>query len=412
MKKIIEYTSKKACIKFAEGCPRNMLNAEVLIEYIKKNDWKLVENINEAQMILIGVCGFDDQSERISKVTLKFIMGQKKRRALCLPFGCLTEIKPSIFEGKSDLLPLGYKNLETIDEIFKPHHKLTTIPTKNTLDYYHYYTNFNLKKSQKVKLRAAMLFKNFIHYIMRYTIGIGPVSLRPIGNKDFNIIISSGCTGTCTYCVIKNVSGKYFSISTKDIINQFNIGLNKGYKVFRFLGEDVGAYGLDRKTSITELLKKILEKKGEYYLILEDFNPKWLIKYKDDLLPLLESNSHHIHHIVIPLQSGSEKILKSMKRQYTAEAVLKTIQKINNFDPKIKLSTHVIVGFPGETEDDFQATINALKKINFCNVEAHKYSKRYYKRHSMLQNEVSEVMKLRRLFTLRKEFINSCRIRI
>ena len=404
--------NKKACVKFAAGCPRNMLDAEVLIEYLKKNSWTVVDDIKQTKIIFIGVCGFDQQSERISKINIKFVLREKNKNALCIPFGCLFDINPSVIKERKDLIPLSYLKLDKIDTILQSEKKINTLPRHNVLCNYKNYNNFKYRKTEILRIKIEMLMNNPAHYFIRHTIGIGPSHLRPTDNKDYYIKINKGCTGNCSYCAIKSAAGKMVSYPVEKILKQFKKGLSEGYKVFRLLGEDVGAYGNDCGSSIVILLEEIYQNDNDFQLVIEDFSPRWVIKYQDDLLRLIKKNTNRIHHIVIPIQTGSETIVRKMRRGYHVDQAVEAIRDLRMADKNLKISTHIIVGFPGETEQDFKATIDVLAALNFDHIEAHFYSDRPQCASVQFSDKVSDIIKIWRLWRLRKKFTENCRIRI
>ena len=127
---------------------------------------------------------------------------------------------------------------------------------------------------------------------------------------------------------------------------------------------------------------------------------------------VLAKNAQRVHHIVLPIQSGSEKILQAMRREYTVKEAADSIRALESVAPNIALSTHVIVGFPGETEKDFEDTISFLKRISFKHIIAHCYSDRPNTDASKIFPKVQDAEKVNRLWRLRKEFPVICRIRI
>lgn len=405
-------TKKKACVKFAAGCPRSMLDGALLIDYLKKNGWTLTDKVKHAQLVLLGLCGFDVPSETDSKNIMRIVLRKKKGRALLVPFGCFADIYPSITSERSDIIPLNYKCLEKIDEIISAEIKIGQLPGTNVISKHSDYLKVDLTKFDRIRLKIGSLLVNPAILIMRFKTGIGPKALRPIECDDFFIKISKGCTGYCSYCAIKTVAGHLISYPIKNILRQFENGLSQGYLVFRLLGEDVGGYGNDCGTNIVTLFHEFFRRNADFQFVIEDFSPKWLIRYEDDLIKLFAANAHHIHHIVFPIQSGSEPIVRRMAREYSVKKVVESIAALQAAAPGIKMSTHVIVGFPGETECDFQSTINILKILNFDHIEAHRYSERPNTAARLFKDNIPARIIIKRLWRLRQEFPDSCRIRI
>ena len=141
-------------------------------------------------------------------------------------------------------------------------------------------------------------------------------------------------------------------------------------------GEDVGAYGQDKKSNIIDLLKNIVNINGEYEIVICDFNPYWMIKYFNDMLYLFKNYPNKINEIQIPIQSASSKILKLMQRKYKIEDVDRCISILEKEVPDLKIHTHIIVGFPGESKNDFRASYNFIKKHRFHTVLSFCYQDR------------------------------------
>jgi len=180
----------------------------------------------------------------------------------------------------------------------------------------------------------------------------------------------------CSFCCIRFATGKLKSKPIDKIVEELKIGLKKGHKLFQLVCEDVGCYGIDFGTTFPILLKNLLDVRGDYQLILIDFGGYWLVKYYDELLPLFMKNPIKIRELYVSLQSGSNKILRAMKRPEKIEEVKAKLLELKKKLPKLTLRTTVIVGFPGETEEDFRQTLDVLKKIDFAVVELNKYSDR------------------------------------
>ncbi len=404
--------NKTACVKFIEGCPRSLLDAVMLIDYLKSNGWKLEENIKSAQMIFLGVCGFDYAAERSSNIIIKTVLDKKDKFSSLILFGCLCDINSFIVKEHNDIIALKYKCFEKVDDIIDAKIKISESFEANLPFQYHDFLQIRFNKLESFKLKISQLVNNPIYYIMRFTKGMGPPHLRPIWKDDYFIKIGNGCTGHCSYCAIKSATGGLISYPIKKILRQFDDGLSKGYRVFRLLGEDVGGYGSDCDTNITYLLEKLFERNSDYQLVIEDFSPKWLVRYEDKIINLLLSNTNHIHHIVLPIQSGSKTILERMKRGYSIEKVIRAIEKLKSKNYGIKIATHIIIGFPGEGESEFKETIDVLKTLDFEHIEAHRYTRRPNTLSNSYKNNVKEYIKIKRLYRLRKEFPNTCRIRI
>ena len=402
----------RTCIKFIVGCPRNKLDAIRLYDYLCKNNWSFVNGIRNADLILVGLCGFDDRSERISKNFLKMILKRKEKGALVVPFGCLSDIKPQIFDGIPNVCTINYQRLEKIDEILNGRIRISEIEEPNIIRKNFNYSKHDFSIFDRIRYETGLLLDGPIKYIANIGMSTGSRSLRPIEKHDYFIRVARGCTGHCSYCAIKSAAGKLISYPIVKILEQFEKGLSEGYCVFRLLGEDVGGYGQDIGTNMVILLQEIFRRKGNFELVIEDFNPKWLIRYLNKLLKLFKDNAHHIHHIVIPIQSGSQKIVQRMGRGYRVDRAVEALSALRCAVRNLKIATHIIVGFPGETERDFEETIDVLAALNFDHIEAHFYTDRPNCASDQFNNKISDTIKIWRLWRLRRKFADTCRVRI
>jgi len=195
-------------------------------------------------------------------------------------------------------------------------------------------------------------------------------------SKIYHVRISRGCLGSCAYCSIKLAHGRLKSKSLEQIQKDFDCGVKKGYRHFKLIGQDIGCYGIDLQTNIIEVLKIFFNLPGDNKIILTDFHPQWLIRYYDSLEPLFMAHHSKIVSLRIPIESGSNAVLARMKRYYKIEEVKKHLMRLKEKIPDLKIYTHILVGFPGETDQEFQETLNLLKDIPFSSVGLYSYSDR------------------------------------
>jgi len=188
----------------------------------------------------------------------------------------------------------------------------------------------------------------------------------------------------------------HFSLPEEQIIENFKFGLKNNYTNFALTGADIGAYGVDIGTSLSNLLKKLFAIEGEYKLNLIDLNARWLVKYCDNLVAILKKNAKKLSRIMIPIQSGSNRILRLMNRRYNIDDVKKCILALQKNVPSLNIETHILVGFPGETEEDFQMSLNLLKDIQFSKVEIYRYEDRPRTAASKMADKVSDKTKKKR----------------
>jgi tRNA A37 methylthiotransferase MiaB len=178
----------------------------------------------------------------------------------------------------------------------------------------------------------------------------------------YRMRVSWGCNSNCSYCGIKEAIGPHKSKSIEKIIGEFRQGLNKGYKHFVINADDIGAYGTDINSSFAELLDKLTNISGEYDISIANLSPRWLIKYIDDLEKIFKRKK--IMRLSVPIQSGSSRILKLMNRYPDTDKIKDAFLRLKTAFPKLSLHTHVILGFPTETDEDLKHTLYFIKNSN------------------------------------------------
>ena len=399
---------KTACVAFAYGCPRSEIDACTLTEYLKANGWALTNNFRDADLLFLSACGFNDYAEEKSIKFFEIIEKRKRNNVQVIIFGCLSGINASRIQ-ELGAIPIPPTEMEKLDILINAKVKLKEIDEPNILDDYKLGFSQCLNGIENLLIKSY-LWRNFLDMtFFRFFYGRGPMLPHKIYNKIFHIRIARGCLETCSYCAIRFACGTLGSKSLDSVLSEFRSGLEKGYRTFRLVAGDVGAYGQDIGTNIVELLRTLCDHEGNFQLIFDDFNPTWLIQYLPELNQIFERNRDKFGYLGFPLQSGSNKILKSMKRRYAAEDVLKSFLSLKSVSPDLNLTTHVLVGFPGETEDDFLETIEFLKAARFTYLSAYKYCDRPKTVASQLATKIPKNIMNSRLRRLRRQFPKICR---
>ncbi len=185
--------------------------------------------------------------------------------------------------------------------------------------------------------------------------------------------IQDGCDYLCTYCTIPQARGKSRSTTPNKVVDEFKALVNRGYKEIILTGVNVGDYGKHIGENLYGLLLKMLEVEGDYRIRISSIEPNLLT---DEIISLTKSNPKMAKHFHIPLQSGSSKMLKLMKRRYDADDYKKLITKLLKQIPDVGIGVDVIVGFPGETEEDFLITYNFIKELPISYLHVFTYSER------------------------------------
>lgn len=209
-----------------------------------------------------------------------------------------------------------------------------------------------------------------------------------IANTRAYVKIQDGCDNFCSYCLIPYIRGRSRSRNPEDVLSEINDLINNGYKEVVLTGVDMASYGLDleNKTTLSDLLEMILEKFDNLYRLRISSLETSLID--DKFLSLLEKFDNFANHLHIPLQSGSKKVVKLMNRKYDVPEFKEKVKKIRNIRPNISITTDVIVGFPGEEEEDFLESYNTCKEIGFSKIHVFPFSSREGTIASKMKNQV------------------------
>ena len=211
--------------------------------------------------------------------------------------------------------------------------------------------------------------------------------------------IMQGCNNFCTYCIVPYVRGRERSRKLVNIFAEVNVLIKSGYKEITLLGQNVNSYGKDLGdgTDFATLIRKLNEIDGDYRLRFMTNHPKDLT---EDLVKAVAENEHCCHHIHLPLQAGSDRILKLMNRRYTAADYLKKVDLIRKYMPDCAISTDLMIGFPTETEEDFLATIDVFNKARFSSAFTFVYSQRKGTPADTMDGQIPEDVKKDRIMRL------------
>lgn len=224
--------------------------------------------------------------------------------------------------------------------------------------------------------------------------------------KTASISITYGCNNFCTYCIVPYVRGRERSVPLDQILHDVEKYAKKGYKEIILLGQNVNSYGKDFKNgdNFAKLLREICKVEGDFIVRFVSPHPR---DFTDEVIDVIAENEKIARSLHLPLQSGSTKILKAMNRGYTKEQYIELAEKIKERIPGVALTADIIVGFPGETEEDFQDTLDVVQRIQFENCFMFMYSIRRGTKAATMENQIDEDVKkdrLQRLIALQ----NSC----
>ena len=357
----------------SNGCVKRLLDTTKISNYFLKNGYKTVNNPKDADIIIFVTCAV---FEEITESSIKQIKKLKKYDAELIIAGCLPEIEKEklsqIFKGKTIIT----KEIDKIDYFF-PNNKIKFVELDDAnlpfgsegipfLEFSLRGTIFSkilMKIFKEIKF-TKNIYIFIIKHIFKNILGKDSTGYKHLisTKKCFNIKILDGCLGDCSYCSIKKAVGILHSKPIDECIKEFKNGLKDGYKNFELDGDDVGAYGIDIKTSFPELLDKMTKIPGDYKISIKDFNSCWLAKYIDNLEEIIKRKK--INYILVAFQSGSNRILNLMKRHSDIDKVKNSCKRLKKIYPDLEISSHAIVGFPTETIEDFKQTLSFIAESN------------------------------------------------
>ena len=304
------------------GCPVNFSDSEKMAGLLKQAKFKIVNAPEKADLIIINSCTVKTPTEINF---FKYLEKTKQLNKKIIIAGCIPQTDPEKLSGYS---LIGTSQIDNVVEIVEE-----TI-NNNTIE--------SIIKQPINRLEIPNIRKNPIIEI---------------------IPICEGCLGDpCAYCKVKAARGNLKSYKQEDIIKQAKKAVINNAKEIWLTAQDTGCYGLDINTNLPNLLKEIIKISGNYKIRLGMANPNHIITFLDELTEIYKSDKI-FKFLHIPVQSGNNEILKSMKRKYTIEQFKQIIEKFRKEIPEITISTDIICGFPGETQEQFNDSLDLIKQI-------------------------------------------------
>ncbi len=320
------------------GCTANYNSTEIMKGLVRQVGLNITQNENYADLIVINSCVVKAPTQEKIRRRIQVLLKKHKRIILT---GCMPQINKESLVNINGLYLLDTTHIKDIVNLIQ----YINDGSCDSLKY--------LKQRNEVKSNLPKISKEKL-------IGINQ--------------ISEGCLGECSYCIVKFAKGKLFSYPKDKIIESIKNDLQAGAKEIWITSQDNASYGNeDGEYFIPELLNEILKIPGRFKIRLGMMNPDNVLKIISELIEIYK-HEKIFKFLHIPIQSGSDKILKTMKRKYTKTDILRIIKEFKKQIPKITIATDIIVGFPGETQEDWNETINVIKEIkpeilnrsNFC----------------------------------------------
>ncbi len=330
------------------GCQQNEADSEKLVGSALALGYVKAARIEDADLVIYNTCAVREHAElkALSKTGQLKHLKAKNPEMLVGLWGCMVSQE----------------------------HRVSDI--KNKYPYVDFVAGTNMLHRLPEILCDVMVHDRRRYYVDddNYSIVEGVPTERESDIKAW-LSVMYGCDNFCTYCVVPYVRGRERSRASEDVLREAEALVKSGCKEITLLGQNVNSYGkgLENSLGFAELLDKTASFDGEYLVRFMTSHPK---DVSDELIAVMANNKNVAHHFHLPVQSGSNRILKQMNRKYTVESYLEVVDKLRAAIPDITLTTDIIIGFPGETEEDFAETMKLVERVGYDSIYSFIYSPR------------------------------------
>ncbi|NLE02853.1 MAG: tRNA (N6-isopentenyl adenosine(37)-C2)-methylthiotransferase MiaB [Fibrobacter sp.] len=332
------------------GCQMNVADSDELQRMLSERGYLSTSNPNDADLIIVNTCSVRDHAEQRAKTRIAEFARQKRKGARLWVIGCMAE-------RLGDTLKQEITGIDTVI--------------------------------------GAKAIDKMDQYLARYLPGstdehTGIVKKSEV--SDF-VAVMRGCNNYCAYCIVPYVRGPEMSISADQITESVRKKVDQGICEITLLGQNVNSYN-DNGIDFADLLVKVAAIDGIKRIRFTTSHPK---DCSEKLIKTIADNQKLCHHFHLPFQAGSDRILSLMNRRYSASQYLDLIDKIRQFVPDADITTDILVGFPSETEEDFEQTLSIVKKVRFTTAFMFAYSIREGTKAAEMTDNIDELVKISRL---------------
>ena len=337
------------------GCSKNLIDTEIAIGILKEHGMEIVNNPEDADMIIVNTCGFiDPAKEEAINTILEMAEYKKKKCKYLIAMGCLVQRYTDELKKALPEVDLWIR-LDKYEEFYTSIENLINNKVETNKKY------GEIKTYPKEPLPLASKEEFFGREIST-------------GNNFAYLKIGEGCSNRCTYCAIPFIRGPFISRPEEDIIEEAKLLAKKGIKELIIIAQDTTKYGLDlyKEPRLAGLLRKLCKIDGIEWIRFLYSYPEGI---DDDLIKVVKEESKICKYFDIPIQHISNSVLKRMNRKTSKQNIEDVLAKIRTNIPNVIIRTTVMVGFPGETQEDFNQLYEFIKKGKFENLGAFTYSK-------------------------------------
>ncbi|MGC9152442.1 MAG: tRNA (N(6)-L-threonylcarbamoyladenosine(37)-C(2))-methylthiotransferase [Vulcanisaeta sp.] len=343
------------------GCWLNKADSDIMITKLRSLGWDYVEDLGLADTLIVNTCAVREEAERNELKLLQKLSKEYPDKRLIVT-GCLTRVRPAtIREVAPNAVLVTSHGAEFIDEVMKGGSDVFTYddrPMKYLPNYY-----------------------------------------PELHGHRYVVPIQIGCLGNCSFCVTKIGRmgfGRVKSYDKDDLIRAVSSAVSRGAREIYLTGQEISAYGRDRGYDLADLLEELLRRvDGRYMVRLGMMEPLELSRIIDRLLDIIKSDWRVYRFFHIPVQSGSDRVLTLMRRKYSVDLFRDLVMRIRRVFPEATIATDIIVGFPGETDDDFKMSIKLIEELGIDKVNLARYSRRPFTEAAYME-QVPEAVKKER----------------
>lgn len=344
------------------GCKVNTYESNVMRDALLNKGYFEVGLKEKADITIINTCTVTNTADSKSMKVIRQAI-RRNENAIIVVCGCLVQNK------KEEV-----SKIDGVDIV------IGNINKSKIVDYIEKYIE---EKKQEVDVRNIM-DTNF-----------EPMMLNNFNKTRAFVKIQDGCNNFCSYCIIPYTRGNVRSKDKQSVLKEIQLLVDEGHKEVVLTGIHTGNYGAEfADYKFADLLKDIVKIDKLERLRISSIE---ITEINDDVMEVIKENNILVDHMHIPLQSGSDAVLKRMNRKYDKEYFINKIKKLRKIRPNISITTDVIVGFPGETKEEFEETIETIKKIEFTKLHVFPYSKREGTKAAIMDGQVDENIKKKRV---------------
>ncbi|CEQ22148.1 30S ribosomal protein S12 methylthiotransferase RimO [Paraclostridium sordellii] len=348
------------------GCSKNLVDAEIMMGILNRKGYKLVGDFEDADIILVNTCGFIESAKQESIDTILDLAQLKEtgNLKLLIVTGCLAQRYAKELQEEIPEIDaiVGTGSYQQIDEIIQGLKKENNIVSLNDIEF-----------AYNEDLPRYVTTPDYMAYLK----------------------IGEGCDNHCTYCIIPKLRGKYRSRKMEDILREAKDLASKGVKELVVIAQDTTKYGFDlyNEAKLPQLLEELAQIEGIKWIRIMYSYPESIT---EELVKVMKKYDNICNYFDMPIQHASNSVLKLMNRHTTKEDIKAKVEMIRSYIPDATLRTTIIVGFPGETEEDFKELVEFAKEVKFDRLGAFAYSREEDTPADKLPNHLEEDVKIRR----------------